>query len=111
MCRGVESLCKLLTANKVPFDLQKKRVQIKILSILKLVSFKSLTGNDLSERGTLAEAQCERKLSVGDSEEGPAAPPFWTKLRPEGPKKIFGRPPPPPSYLKIWIRHCLNRQL
>ena len=42
VCRGVESLCKLLTAKKVPFD-TKKRVQIKILSILKLVSFKSLT--------------------------------------------------------------------
>ena len=42
VCRGVESLCKLLTAKKVPFD-TKKRVQIKIFSILKLVSFKSLT--------------------------------------------------------------------
>ena len=32
-----------------------KRVQIKILSILKLVSFESLARNDFSERGTQAE--------------------------------------------------------
>ena len=38
-----------------------KRVQIKILSILKLVSFESLAGNDFSERGTQAEAHCETK--------------------------------------------------
>ena len=29
----------------------------------------------------------------------PPPPHFWTKLRPEGPKK---RPPPPP-YLRVWI--------
>ena len=40
-----------------------KRVQIKILSILKLVSFESLAGNDFSEQGTQAEAHCERNLS------------------------------------------------
>ena len=50
---GVESLCKLLTANK----------EIKILSILKLVSSESLAGNDFSERGTQAEAHCERNLN------------------------------------------------
>ena len=69
VCRGVESLCKLLTAKKVPFD-TKKRVQIKILSILKLVSFKSLTEkNFLGDRlpppsptplsGTASIANCE----------------------------------------------------
>ena len=42
---------------------QIKRVQIKILSILKLVSFESLAGNDFSERGTQAEAHCERNLN------------------------------------------------
>ena len=40
-----------------------KRVQIKILSILKVVSFESLAGNDFSERGTQAEAHCERNLN------------------------------------------------
>ena len=40
-----------------------KRVQIKIPSILKLVSFESLAGNDFSERGTQAEAHCERNLN------------------------------------------------
>ena len=64
MYRGVESLCKLLTDNKVPFDqFTDKRVQIQILSILKLVSFESLAGNDFSERGTQAEAHCERNLN------------------------------------------------
>ena len=29
---------------------------------LKLVSFESLAGNDFSERGTQAEAHCERNL-------------------------------------------------
>ena len=32
-------------------------------SILKLVSFESLAGNDFSERGTQAEAHCERNLN------------------------------------------------
>ena len=40
-----------------------KRVQIKILSTLKVVSFESLAGNDFSERGTQAEAHCERNLN------------------------------------------------
>ena len=40
-----------------------KRVQIKTLSILKLVSFESLARNDFSERGTQAEAHCERNLN------------------------------------------------
>ena len=40
-----------------------KRVQIKILSILKLVSFESLAGNDFSERGTQADAHCERNFN------------------------------------------------
>ena len=38
-------------------------MQIKILSILKLVSFESLAGNDFSERGTQVEAHCERNLN------------------------------------------------
>ena len=33
-------------------------MQIKVLSILKVVSFESLAGNDFSERGTQAEAHC-----------------------------------------------------
>ena len=41
-----------------------KRVQIKILSILKLVSFESLARNDVSERGMQAEAHCERNLNA-----------------------------------------------
>ena len=40
-----------------------KWVQIKILSIVKLVSFESLAGNDFSGRGTQAEAHCERNLN------------------------------------------------
>ena len=35
-------------------------MKIKILSILKLVSFESLAGSDFSKRGTQAEAHCER---------------------------------------------------
>ena len=37
-------------------------MQIKILSILKVVSFERLAGNDFSERGTQAEAHYERHL-------------------------------------------------
>ena len=87
----------------------KKRVEIKILSILKLVSFKSLTGNDFSERSTLAEAHCERNLTVADPGKASLiSGPNWGL---KGRKKFFGRPPPPlPPYLKIWIRYCLNRQ-
>ena len=40
-----------------------KRVQIKILSILKLVSFESLARNDFFERCTQMEAHCERNLN------------------------------------------------
>ena len=46
---------------------------------------------------------------------GPPPPPyFWTKLRPDGPKKIFWKTPPPPILFQglddlppslIWIRH------
>ena len=64
-------------------------------------------------------------MAVADLGEGPggAVPPliffnFKTKLRPEGPKKIFletAPPPPlseglddlPPSHLKVWICHCM----
>ena len=64
MYREVESFCKLLTANKVHFDLPTNaEVQIKILSILKLVSFESLAWNDFSERGTQAEAHRKRNLN------------------------------------------------
>ena len=38
-------------------------MQIKILPILKLVSFESLAGNDFAERGTQAKAHCERNLN------------------------------------------------
>ena len=43
-----------------------KRVQIKVLSILKLVSFESLARNDFSECGTQAERldPCERNLQL-----------------------------------------------
>ena len=38
-------------------------MQIKILSILKLVSFESLFGNEFSERDAQEEAHCERNLN------------------------------------------------
>ena len=54
----------------------------------------------------------------GGSRGGAQGPPlFFTKLRPELPKKVWGTTPPPPPhvriwmtrpplYLKVWIRHC-----
>ena len=47
-------------------------------------------------------------MAVADLGEVPGEPDphpyFWTKLRPEGPKKIFWRPPPPlPPYLRVWM--------
>ena len=56
----------------MPFDLLTKREQIKIQSILKLVSFENLAGNDFSERSTQAEAHREKK---------PQSPTvkYWTK--------------------------------
>ena len=42
-------------------------MQIKILSILKLVSFESLAGNDFSEWGTQAEAHC-KETSIANCE-------------------------------------------
>ena len=72
-------------------------------------------------------SSCSAHLrSVADPGEGPGMgrPYFYTKLRPEGPKKIGGGPgspryapllskglgdwPPPPPlslYLKVWIQH------
>ena len=48
-------------------------------------------------------------LSVADPEEGPGGTPpsppppyFWTKLRPEQPKKFFWETSPPSPYLKVW---------
>ena len=64
--RGVESLCKLLTANKVPFDLPNQQASANQNTVhLKLVSFESLAGNDFCERGTYtqAEAHCESSIA------------------------------------------------
>ena len=36
----------------------------------------------------------------GEGPGGPAPPYFYTKLMPEGPKKIFGTPP---LYLRVWM--------
>ena len=56
-------------------------------------------------------AQKVSGIAVKDLGEGPvrpATPYFEPKLRPEGPKKIFGDrlppppPPPPTPYLKVW---------
>ena len=61
-------------------------------------------------------------LEVGEGLGGPGSHPYFsTKMRPEVPKKIFFRDraplflrvwmtgtPPPPLYLKVWIRHCLT---
>ena len=45
----------------------------------------------------------------GKGSGGPGSPPYFpTKMRPKGPKKcILDTAPPPPSYLKVWIRYCL----
>ena len=59
-------------------------------------------------------------FAVEDSGKGPgdpgALPYFWIKMRPEGRKNMFflrpplplsqglDDPPPPPSYLKVWVR-------
>ena len=42
-------------------------MQIKILSILKVVSFESLAGNDFCERGTQAEALCSLLIAIETS--------------------------------------------
>ena len=63
MYRGVESLCKLVTANKVPFDLPTNECISKYCPSGQVVSFESLAGNDFSERGTQAQAHCERNLN------------------------------------------------
>ena len=72
---------------------------------------------------------CERKctpylslkrgslVTVADLGKGLGRPPpnFYTKLRPEGPKKFWGVTGPPylrvwmttpPLHLKVWIWHC-----
>ena len=45
------------------FSFTNKRLQVEILSMLELVWFESFAGNDFSERGTQAEARCERNLN------------------------------------------------
>ena len=59
MYRGVESLCKLLTANKV----YQQTGAIQNTVHLKTGLFESLAGNDFSEQGTQAEAHCEKNLN------------------------------------------------
>ena len=61
--RGVKSLCKLFTAKQGAFWFTNKRVEIKTLSMLQMVWFESLAGNDFSERGAQQEAHCERNLN------------------------------------------------
>ena len=49
-----------------------------------------------------------QQSAVADPGGGAAPPPYfwalWTKLRSEGPKKIFWETAPPSPYLKVWIR-------
>lgn len=51
--------------------------------------------------------QCKRYLVLcSGGSRGPAPPPhpyFWTKLRLEGPKKIFFKTALPPPYLRLWM--------
>ena len=54
---------QIVDRKKGAFWFTNKRVQIKILSILKLVSFESFAGNDFFEQCTQAEAHCERNLN------------------------------------------------
>ena len=64
----------------------------------------TLHGRD-QQRG-FAPLQKQRQKSVADPGEGPGGPGppyFYTKLRPDGPKKIFLRLSPPPPYLRIWM--------
>ena len=56
-------LLRVVDCEQGAFWFTNKWVQIKILSILKLVSFESLAGNDFSERGSQAEAHCKRNLN------------------------------------------------
>ena len=49
------------------------------------------------------QGHCEAVADPKEGPWGPDPPYFWTKLRPEGPKKIGGRPPPTPY---LWIWHC-----
>ena len=42
-------------------------------------------------------------VTVEDPGLGAHPPYFWTKLRPDGPKKIFWRRPPPPFYSRVWM--------
>ena len=52
----------------------------------------------------------DHATTVADPGEGPGGPGptasyFWTKLRPEGPKKFIWEttPHPPPPYLRVWM--------
>ena len=54
---------QVIDREQCAFWFTNQRVQIKILSILKLFSFGSLAGNYFSERVTQAEALCERNLN------------------------------------------------
>ena len=61
-------------------------------------------------------------LTVANLGEGPGgpAPLFLDQAEAQGPKKNFLRAgpllsrglddPPPPPYLKVWIRHCLRNE-
>ena len=73
--------------------------------------------NHISEvvKGIIELGTKEKDFSAADQGEVPgvAAPPYFqTKLRLEGPKKCFlgDHPPPPPPYLKVWIRDCFSPQ-
>ena len=63
---------------------------------IKLVSFFFMF-NDRRERGTTLGAIYDSV--VAEPGEGPG-PPLFLDLR------VWITPPPPPSYLKDWIRHC-----
>ena len=56
--RGVESLCR----TRCLLIYQQTSARQNTVTILKLVSFERLAGKDFFERGTQAEAHCERNL-------------------------------------------------
>ena len=74
---------------------------------------------NLAPRAEVTLKQCSGGYREG-ARGAPSPPYFSTKMRPEGPTKIFfgdrpppaylrvwmTAPPPPPPHLKVWISHC-----
>ena len=68
-----------------------------------MLGFKGLNGHPWDQKRPPINRGVCTVVNPGEGPRGPAPPYFWTKLRPEGPKKFGEGETGPPPYLRVWM--------